>query len=231
VDAVITVVDGPAVAAGQFAANPSAVASQRDTDPNLDHATSLHELFEDQLSAADLVILNKADLMSEAQRRRVTDLVRGEIPASVKVVEAQHGCLELEIMLGLDRASEATIHERLDHHGRHHDENGHHQHDHEAFDSVVIELPEVSEAALTSALEDLVKSQTIYRVKGFVAVPERPLRLVIQGVGCRFERYYDRRWRADESRQTRIVLIGRDLDSDGLRARLERGIFPAPAMH
>ncbi|MCO6705148.1 hypothetical protein KQH24_32820, partial [Streptomyces sp. CHB9.2] len=61
VDAVITVVDSPAVAAGTFPPQPEQVDVQRRQDPNLDHESPLHELFEDQLASADLVILNKAD--------------------------------------------------------------------------------------------------------------------------------------------------------------------------
>ena len=53
------------------------------------------------------------------------------------------------------------------------------------------------------------------------------MRLVIQGVGSRFDRYYDRRWRPDEPRLTRIVLIGRDLDGPALRVRLVQGIAAA----
>jgi cobalamin biosynthesis protein CobW len=227
VDAVITVVDGPAVAAGRFAADPKAVTAQRESDPNLDHASSLHELFEDQLSAADLVILNKTDLLTDPQRRAVTDLIRREIPEAVKVVEARHGRLDLEIMVGLDSAAEDFIHHRPDHHSKHHDGEGHHGHGHDAFDSVIIDLPEVHEAPLLAALEALVSEQVIYRAKGFVAIPGKPMRLVIQGVGSRFDRYFDRRWRPDEARLTRIVLIGRELDTAALRARLARRIATA----
>jgi cobalamin biosynthesis protein CobW len=223
VDAVITVVDGPAVAAGQFAANPQAVDAQRLNDPNLDHTSALHELFEDQLSAADLVILNKSDLMTEEQRRQVIDLVRGEIPEQVKIVESAHGRLDLEIMLGLDSASEETIDQRQGHHQHGPDED----HDHEAFDSIVIDLPEVTDTALLEALQTLVSKYTIYRAKGFVAVPGKPMRLVVQGVGKRFDHYYDRRWQPDEPRQTRLVLIGKDLDQEALRTHLERGLAVA----
>ena len=76
VDAVITVVDSPAVAAGTFAAHPEQVDQQRRQDPNLDHESPLHELFEDQLASADLVILNKADQLDAAKARQDTDRQR-----------------------------------------------------------------------------------------------------------------------------------------------------------
>src|ERR1700744_2383894 len=95
VDAVVTVVDGPAAASGQFADDPQAVDEQRRADPNLDHESPLHELFEDQLSAADLVILNKTDLLDDAQQSAVEALIREEIPPQVKIVRAHMGQLDL----------------------------------------------------------------------------------------------------------------------------------------
>ena len=65
VDGVIAVVDAAAVAAGRFATDPAALAAQRAADPSVDHDNPLEEVFEDQLSAADLVVLNKTDLLSE----------------------------------------------------------------------------------------------------------------------------------------------------------------------
>ena len=59
----IAVVDGPAVAAGRFADDPEEVARQQAMDPSLDHDNPLSEVYEDQIQAADLVILNKTDLM------------------------------------------------------------------------------------------------------------------------------------------------------------------------
>ncbi len=227
VDAVIIVVDTPAVAAGRFASNPAAVDAQRRSDENLDHDSSLHELFEDQLSAADLVVLNKVDLIDDEQLERVRELVAREVPAEVKIMAAERGRLDLGVLLGLGNASEQSIHERHDHHSRHHDGDGGHDHDHDAFDSVVIELPEVDQDLLLIALHGLVAEHTIYRVKGFVAVAGKPMRLLVQGVGRRFEHYFDRRWQTDEPRTTQLVLIGRDLDAGRLQAAISEQLHIA----
>jgi cobalamin biosynthesis protein CobW len=141
VDSVVTVVDGPAAASGQFAENPEAVDEARRADPNLDHESPLHELFEDQLSAADLVVLNKTDLMDDATRAQVEALVREELPPEVKIVAATEGKLPLALLLGQGRAAETTIHLRESHHD--HEED----HDHDEFDSLVIELPPVDREA------------------------------------------------------------------------------------
>ncbi|MFT3759821.1 cobalamin biosynthesis protein CobW [Thauera sp.] len=227
VDAVVTVVDVPAAASGQFAANPPAVDAQRRADPNLDHESPLHELFEDQLSAADLVVLSKTDLADAEARARVEALVREELPPEVKIVAADQGRIDLGIVLGLGAASEENIHLRQSHHD--HEEGEEHDHDHDAFDSVVIDLPLVERERLLEILHTLTAEHAIYRVKGFVALPGKPMRLVVHGVGRRFDSYFDRRWLADETPRTHLVLIGEDLNPDTLRNALETAIAPAGA--
>ncbi|WP_265180137.1 cobalamin biosynthesis protein CobW [Pseudomonas aeruginosa] len=208
VDAVITVVDSPAVAAGTFAAHPEQVDQQRRQDPNLDHESPLHELFEDQLASADLVILNKADQLDAEALARVRAEIAGELPAAVKIVEASRGELPLPVLLGLN--AEAELH--IDGRPTHHDHEGHEDHDHDEFDSFQVDLPEVEEAALLEALGELVERHDILRIKGFAAIPGKPMRLLVQGVGKRFDRHFDRKWLADEARSTRLVVIGQELD-------------------
>lgn len=228
VDAVITVVDVPATAAGQFAANPQAVDAQRRSDPNLDHESPLHALFEDQLLAADLVVLSKTDLVDAAACIRVEALVRAELPLQVKVVKAEHGQLDLDLLLGIGAASEEGIHLRHSHHDN--EDGEEHEHDHEQFDSVVIELGLMDREQLLERLHTLAGEHAIYRIKGFVALPDKPMRLVVHGVGRRFDSYFDRRWRADETPRTHLVLIGHDLCADTLRAALAPAAIEAAAL-
>lgn len=218
VDAVITVVDSPAVAAGTFAAHPEQVDAQRKQDPNLDHESPLHELFEDQLASADLVVLNKADLISAEDLKAVRVQVSEELPPAVKVVEASNGRLPLEVLLGVGAQSEAHIDGRPTHHDSHHD--GDDDHDHDAFDSISLDLPEADENRLMAVLTSLVLRHGILRVKGFAAVPGKPLRLLVQGVGNRFDKHFDRPWKAGEPRVTRMVLIGQALNGAALRDEL-----------
>ena len=218
VDAVVTVVDAPAVAAGDFADDPVAVDAQRRADDNLDHESPLHELFEDQLATADLVIVHKVDGMDPAALDAVEATVRAEAPAGVKLVRASHGDVPLDVLLGLQRAVEDVIDDRKTHHDEEED------HDHDAFDSVSMGLDVTDRARLIAALKALVQRHEIYRVKGFVALPGAAMRLVVQGVGQRFDSYFDRAWRADEPRATRLVLIGDHLDAAGLRAELQAAL-------
>jgi cobalamin biosynthesis protein CobW len=225
VDAVIAVVDTPAAAAGQFAENPQAVDVQRRQDPKLDHASPLHELFEDQLAAADLVILAKADLAGAGELARVEALVREEVPPEVKIVASRGGELDLALLLGLRRASEDGIDRRAGHHDHaHHSPGEAHEHGHDAFDSVVVKLPPVDREKLQGGLRTLVREHAILRVKGFAALPGKPMRLVVQGVGKRFESYFDRKWRPEETPGTRLVLIGQALPAETLRRALRAAV-------
>lgn len=217
VDAVITVVDTPAVAEGRFAADPAAVRAQREADPNLDHDSTLHELFEDQLSAADLVILSKTDLADAHTCARVETRLRGALAAPVKILRSDAGGVDFGLLLGLNRAAEARVHRGHDAH------RGAGEHRHEPFDSLLIELPVVDRDRLLAALHALVEAHTIFRVKGFVALADKPMRLVLHGVGRRFEHYFDRRWSSAETPRTRLVFIGRGLE----RAALETALLGA----
>lgn len=214
VDSVITVVDAPAVAAGTFADDPVAVDAQRRADDNLDHESPLHELFEDQLATADLVVVNKTDGMDADALAAVEAAVRAETPAGVKLVHAQHGRLALDVLLGLERAVEDVIDARKTHHDEEED------HDHDAFDSVSVTLEVPDRNRLLAALAGLVERHEIYRAKGFVALPGAAMRLVVQGVGQRFDSYFDRAWCEGEVRATRLVLIGENLDGAALQAEL-----------
>ena len=204
VDGVVTVVDGPAALAGRFADDPAAVAAARQDDDALDHDNPLAELFEDQLGCADMVVLNKTDLLDgNGGLGRVRDLVAANLRAGVKTVAAAHGRLDPAVLLGLGAAAEDDIDNRRSHH----DDEA--EHDHDDFFSFTLTLPATGDpAALERRLKATVVAHDILRIKGFIDVPTKARRLVIQGVGDRFERYYDRDWRHGETRRSELVVIG-----------------------
>ena len=216
VDGVITVVDCDAVANGTLAADPAAIAAQRQADPNLDHETPLEELFGDQLACADLVALNKTDLVDEETLNRVLALVQEELPRAVKIVRSDRGCLDPSILLGFNAAVEDDLESRPSHH----DEEEEHEHDDQINSTHVVLDRSFDPDALQRQLKALVQEQEIYRIKGFVAVPNKSMRMVLQGVGERFDHFYDRPWQPEEPRQTRLVFIGHDLDSASIKTRL-----------
>jgi cobalamin biosynthesis protein CobW len=220
VDGVITVVDCEAVASGTLAADLQALEAQRQADPNLDHETPLQELFEDQLACADLVILNKTDLVNAETQAHVRAIVEQELPRAVKIVSngwnSEYLGIDANLLLGFNAAVEANLESRPSHH----DAEEEHDHDDEIDSTFVILNQAFDPNQLRSRLEALVQEREIYRIKGFVAVPNKPMRLVLQGVGSRFEQFYDRPWQPDEPRQTRLVFIGKDLNSTDLKNQL-----------
>jgi len=217
VDAVITVIDGPAVAAGRFASNPEQVQEQRLADESLDHDPTLQELLEDQLSAADLVVVSKNDMLDESERTLVSERVAAEVPQSVKTLYIDNGEVDIQLLTGIDAATEdriEAIHTHHDHH-HHHDEEHDHAHDH--FSSFVLEFGAVDGKKLQQQLQTLIAEFEIYRVKGFVDLGDKPMRQVVQGVGKRIDSYFDRPWQAGEPRATQLVVIGRELNESALR--------------
>ncbi|MCQ8277093.1 cobalamin biosynthesis protein CobW [Acetobacteraceae bacterium KSS8] len=219
VDGVVAVVDAPAVSAGRFADDPVAVEAQRAADAALDHDNPLAEVFEDQLGAADLVVLNKCDLLDEGALGAVERDVSAHLPRAVKILRANEGRLDPAVLLGLDAAAEDDLASRPSHHDA---VDGEHEHD--DFDSFVVEIAEQTDAeALVERLRAVAAEHDVLRMKGFAALAGRPMRLAVQGVGDRFRHQFDRPWSPSETRQGGIVVIGRSgLDRDGI-ARAIRG--------
>jgi cobalamin biosynthesis protein CobW len=203
VDGVIAVVDGPAVAAGFFADNPDALAAQREADSSVEHDNPLEEVFEDQLLCADMVLLNKTDLMTDDERKEVRADIEAHLPRAVKIVDTNHSHMDASLILGLNAAAEADLAARPSHH------DAEEEHDHDDFDSVAIRVGTVaSPEALAARVERAAEAEGVLRIKGFVPVEGKPLRLVVQGVGRRVAHHFDRPWTANEDRQGRLVVIG-----------------------
>jgi cobalamin biosynthesis protein CobW len=216
VDAVITVVDCAAVASGTFASDPEAIAAQRQADDSLEHETPLQELFEDQLACADLVVLNKTDLVDLETKLEVEELIKQELPRVVKIVESDRGQVDASILLGF----QAAVEDNLDSRPSHHDTEEDHEHDEEITSTHVVLDRSFDPDKLQQQLQQLAHQQEIYRIKGFVAVPNKSMRLVMQGVGTRFDKFYDRPWKVQEPKQTSLVFIGRDLKPAEIASQL-----------
>ena len=210
VDGVVTVVDCHALSTGKLVADINAVESQRAADPNLDHETPIEELFEDQLACADLVVLTKTDIVSSAELAKITVWLKQELQPGVKIVTASQGKIEPDLLLGFN----AAVEDNLDSRHSHHDHEAEHDHDDDVNSIELVLDAALEPETLVAQLKQLLQNQEIYRVKGFVNVAKKPMRLVLQGVGNRFDTFYDRLWQQSEPRQTRLVLIGRNLDRD-----------------
>ncbi|WP_050524929.1 cobalamin biosynthesis protein CobW [Pseudorhodobacter wandonensis] len=216
VDGVIALADAEAVAAGRFAPDVAAVDAQRAADDSIDHETPLSEVFEDQISCADIILLSKADLAGEAGLAAARAVIAAETPRELPMIAMTDGIIDPRVILGLNAAAEDDIDARPSHH------DGHDDHEHDDFESVVIDLPEVADPeALQAAIIRLAREQHILRVKGYVAVTGKPMRMLVQAVGERIRAQYDRPW-GDTTRQTRLVVIAEHdhVDEAAIRAVL-----------
>ena len=203
VDGVLVVADAAAVRDGRFAHDPEAVQAEREADPALDHETPLEELFEEQLGCGDLVLVNKADQVAEAERPEVEAAIRAELRPGVRLVWTSHGRIDPAVALGLGVAAEGDLANRPSHH------DGGEEHGHDEFESFVLEVPAlIDPEPLVARLREAIRGHDILRVKGFLAVAGKPMRHVLQAVGERVDRYYDRPWRPGEGEAGELVVIG-----------------------
>lgn len=228
VDAVITVVDCVGQATGEIC-DRDKVQSQRLDDENLDHESSIEELFEDQLSCADLIIMTKSDLINAEEYNQVRDIIQNRVGSKIKLISAVKGDIPADVLLGIDAKAEDHVEEKHSHHEEHHhhdhEHGDHHHHDHEhdeTINSIVIEVsvPHTPEALIKN-LKEIVAEHHIYRIKGIIHVPGKPMRMIVQGVADRFENYYDRKWTEGDIKATRLVIIGEQLEEQKVQKVLE----------
>ena len=250
VNGVVTVVDGEALAGGSVVADAAALEAQRQADPSLDHLTAIDALFADQLAAADLVLISRADCLDFGQLEQVRERIGPLIREGTAVLPMARGDVAPELVLG--PGIQTTAHSTGQHgdehrHGHqhaqdHHDhehqhehehehEHGHHDHSHVAMESVVIRLEgSVERASLEPALLNLIRDHGIVRLKGRLWQQNKARPLEIQAVGPRLESWYA----ATASTQTaparpglELVALGFALPQDHLRACLEE-LIAAP---
>ncbi|HEY4042846.1 MAG TPA: cobalamin biosynthesis protein CobW [Rhodopila sp.] len=216
VDGVVAVVDGAAVAAGRFADDPVKLAAQRAADASIDHENPLEEVYQDQLLCADLIVLNKTDLLTAEVARRVTAEIQATIPRAVKIVQARDGKIDPAVLLGLTASVEDDLGQRP---SRHDAEAGH---DHDDFDSFVVDIPATSDpSGLLARLAAVAEQFDVLRMKGFVEITGKPMRLLVQGVGQRFRQQFDAPWAHGQARRGQLVVIGeKGLDRDAIAALL-----------
>jgi len=203
VDAVIAVADGAALAEGMVSHDMDALAAQRANDEALDHDDPVEEVFEDQIACADLIVLTKGDLLDADGLERAKARIAEHLSKAAKIVVASHGQIDPAVLIGLGLAVENDIENRHTHHDDEED------HDHDEFDSFVVELGAVSDPeALAQRIAQTAASENVLRIKGFVEVSSKPMRLQVQAVGSRVNHYFDRPWAAGEVRRSALVVIG-----------------------
>ena len=205
VNGVVTLVDGEALAAGSPVADPEALERQRREDPSLDHITAIDELFRDQLQAADLVLLSRADRLSQEQLDAVQTNLQNQTRPGTALLPVAHGAVDTSVVLGLEHHSN----EQVDHH--HHDHD-HHDHSHVAMVSGGLRLEgEFDRSALEDLLPRLVSELQVLRLKGRVWLPGKALPLQLQMVGPRLNSWFETApasaWRPDSGAGVDLVVL------------------------
>ncbi|WP_217571269.1 GTP-binding protein [Mesorhizobium sp. GbtcB19] len=198
---------------------------------------------EDQIAFADVVVLNKTDLVTPEELEKVEATVRAINPAA-KIHRTQRSGVALDEVLDrgafdLSRALENDPHfleahdhdhDHHDHDHDHHDHDGHdHHHDHASdihdvtVKSVSLRGGEMDPKKFFPWIEKVTQMEgpNILRLKGIIALKGDEDRYVLQGVHMILEGDHQRAWKDGEKHESRLVFIGRDLDGDKLRKSFE----------
>jgi cobalamin biosynthesis protein CobW len=242
VNGVVAVVDGEALAAGSVVADPAALEAQRLADPSLDHVSAIEELFAEQLEAADLVLISRADCLDQASLEALTTRLLPQMRPGAAVLPMERGAVSPELVLGLERQEpHATRHvhdhaQDLDHpndhddhaedHGDHH-HHEHHDHSHVAMESLALHLRGAfGRAALERQLSQLIQDPGLIRLKGRLWMEGKARPLQIQAVGPRLECWFEAgsgHSTADQPAPPEgleLVVLGFQLDQAALEAVL-----------
>lgn len=232
VDGVVTVLDAAALAEGRIALDEEALAAQRAADEALDHDSPVEELFHDQLACADLVVLNKADLVSAEALAEVQAKISADVRPTVQIVASEKGTLPIEVLLGRESAAEDDMDARHEHHHHDHDDDHddhdhdddhhdhhHDHHHHDDFESFVIPVP--SFTSLKDVEARVLKGMAVkgvLRIKGAVAIEDKAAPAMVQAVGPRVETWFA----AGADGAGRLVVIGlKGLDLEAVKALFE----------
>ena len=192
-----------------------------------------------QIAFADVILINKTDLVTDAELREVEARIRGINPYA-KLHRTQRAQIPLGEVLGrnafdleriLDIEPEFLKADDHDHGHDHHDHDGHahshgglkHYHD-EDMQSISMSTDKpLDPDKFFPFIQNLTQAEgpNILRSKGILSLKDDPQRFVFQGVHMMLDGDHQREWRADEKRQSRIVFIGRNLPEEKIRKGFE----------
>ncbi|MFN4866690.1 MAG: cobalamin biosynthesis protein CobW [Cyanobium sp.] len=228
VNGVVTLVDAEALAQGAVVGDPAALDAQRLADPSLDHVSALDELFAEQLECADLVLMSRADQVSDAQIESVRQRVQPLIRPGTAVLPVVRGEIDPQLVIGLatgggDHGAAPEIPSQHDH--------SQHDHSHVEIEAQVVRLTgDLDRQAVEQGVLHLIRDHHLVRVKGRLWLQGKARPLEIQAVGPRLESWFG--GSAAELRPTglELVLLGFNLQRQTLLAALE-GLSRTPAGH
>ena len=174
------------------------------------------EEVQEQLAFADVLVLNKADLVSDSERAAIERRVRAINPVA-RLLTSHNADVPMQELLGvqafeLERALSLDPGFLVDEHA--------HEHDDAVGSVALVEERPMDMEKLGSWISELVSSRgpDLFRMKGIIQLAGKDERYVLQSVHMLVDGDFDRPWKAGERRQSEFVIIGRDLDAEALRA-------------
>ncbi|MEY4430288.1 MAG: cobalamin biosynthesis protein CobW [Cyanobacteriota bacterium] len=227
VTGVVTVVDGEALCQGSVVGDPAALEAQRLADPSLDHLSDLESLFQDQLDAADLVLVSRADRLPPERLERLQQELTPRLRAGVVVLPMERGQVPAALLFGLEREHDHGHGHEHDHHDHDHDhdhDHEHHDHTHVAMESAVLRWSgPLERGRLVSVLQQLIADHQLLRLKGRAWLAGKPHPLQIQAVGPRLESWFDPVTRSgtDPDQCLQVVALGLQVSAAALQQQLE----------
>ncbi|UGY94037.1 CobW family GTP-binding protein [Streptomyces gobiensis] len=192
-----------------------------------DGVRARHPGIDRHIGVADLVVLNKADRVTEDRRQALLDTL-GQLSGGTPVVSASYGRIDPELFFDREvgREGEQAV-RQLSFEDLYTDDD-HGQHVHTAYESVefTADAP-LSPRRFMNFLDT--RPPGLYRMKGFVhfGADGQPQKWTMHAVGG-FLRFYPSPWSRDEQRQTQLVLIGAGVDADALRKELDACVGTGP---
>lgn len=215
VNAVVTVVDGEALAAGHVVGDAAAVEAQRQADPSLDHLDALEDLFADQLQAADLVLVSRADRLEGPTLAAVQERLASQVRSGTPVLPMARGAVDSSLVLAAPIAHSAHGIPPVDpdfdpdHNDDHDDDHDHHDHSHVEMASLLVQRPgPYTRQELEGRLAVLLADQPVLRLKGRLLQEGKRLPLQIQAVGPRLECWYEGDWPEAAAPGLELVVLG-----------------------
>ncbi len=171
---------------------------------------------QEQIAFADIVLLNKVDLVTPAELDQLEQRIRG-MNAMAKIYRTHDAVVDMDVILGvrafdLDRTLEIDPGFLTEDHA--------HDHDDSVASIALVARGALDGERLNTWLSELLRTEgpNIFRMKGILNIAGEDRRFVFQGVHMIFDGRPDRPWKSASERKNELVLIGRDLDEAKLRA-------------
>ncbi|MEN2495131.1 MAG: hypothetical protein TECD_01049 [Hyphomicrobiaceae bacterium hypho_1] len=183
------------------------------------HYSSLYKIFKDQLSCADLIVLNKHELLLDSSIENIDQLIKSEKKPGVQLIKSVHGNIPSELIMSNSIGVKNNI-------GVNHMDHNHDTHAHDEFKSVSVNIPSaINQQVVERVVAEVVKDYGILRVKGFAVIEGKSMRLIVQAVGPRVQTYFDCHWTDLEQKKGYLVLIGqKGLDRGAIASALHKAL-------